>query len=128
MDAVANWARSNSLMPMPMGLSCCAIEMMAAADPKYDLARFGSEAMRFSPRQADVMIVAGWVTYKMSHAIRRVWDQMADPKWCIAMGICASAEGRTGATGSCKGWTTFFQSTFTFPAARPARRRSCMRS
>ena len=65
LDAVANWARSNSLMPMPMGLACCAIEMMAFAAPKYDVARFGSEPMRFSPRQADLMIVAGWVTSNM---------------------------------------------------------------
>ena len=92
-DTVVNWARSNSLMPMPMGLACCAIEMMAFAGPKYDVARFGSEAMRFSPRQADLMLVAGWCSYKMAHAIRRVWDQMADPKWCIAMGACASSGG-----------------------------------
>ena len=92
-DAVLNWARSNSMMPMPMGLACCAIEMMGMAGPKYDSARFGSEAMRFSPRQADLMIVAGWCSYKMSHAIRRVWDQMGDPKWCIAMGACASTGG-----------------------------------
>ncbi len=106
-DAVVNWARSNSLMPMPMGLSCCAIEMMAFAGPKYDVARFGSEAMRFSPRQADLMIVAGWVTYKMSHAIRRVWDQMADPKWCIAMGVCASAGGPHRCYGVVQGCDNF---------------------
>jgi NADH-quinone oxidoreductase subunit B len=106
-DYVANWARSNSLMPMPMGLACCAIEMMAFAGPKYDVARFGSEAMRFSPRQADLMIVAGWVTYKMAHAIRRVWDQMADPKWCIAMGACASTGGMHRCYGVVQGCDNF---------------------
>ena len=106
-DAVVNWARSNSLMPMPMGLACCAIEMMAFAGPKYDVARFGSEAMRFSPRQADLMIVAGWVSYKMAHAIRRVWDQMADPKWCMAMGACASTGGMHRCYGVVQGCDNF---------------------
>src|ERR687892_2299956 len=85
-DAVLNWARSNSLMPMPMGLSCCAIEMMAFAGPKYDVARFGSEAMRFSPRQADLMIVAGRVVMKMLPVLQRIWMQMPEPKWCVSMG------------------------------------------
>lgn len=107
LDSVSNWARSNSLMPMPMGLSCCAIEMMATAGPRYDLARFGSEAMRFSPRQADLMIVAGWVSYKMAHAIRRVWDQMSDPKWCIAMGACASTGGMHRTYGVVQGVDNF---------------------
>ena len=106
-DAVVNWARSNSLMPMPMGLSCCAIEMMAMADPKYDVARFGAEAMRFSPRQADLMIVAGWVSYKMAHTIRRIWDQMPDPKWCIAMGACASTGGMHRCYGIVQGVDNF---------------------
>ena len=106
-DAVLNWARSNSLMPMPMGLACCAIEMMAMAAPKYDVARFGSEAFRFSPRQADLMIVAGWVSYKMAHTIRRVWDQMADPKWCIAMGACASTGGMHRCYGVVQGCDNF---------------------
>ncbi|MCS7086497.1 MAG: NADH-quinone oxidoreductase subunit NuoB, partial [Bacteroidia bacterium] len=79
-DAITNWARTNALWPMPMGLACCAIEMMAFAGPVMDVSRFGSEVFRFSPRQADVMIVAGWCTYKMSHAIKRIWDQMPDPK------------------------------------------------
>ena len=106
-DAILNWARSNSLMPMPMGLACCAIEMMGFAGPKYDAARFGSEAMRFSPRQADLMIVAGWCSYKMSHAIRRVWDQMGDPKWCIAMGACASTGGMHRCYGVVQGVDNF---------------------
>jgi NADH-quinone oxidoreductase subunit B len=106
-DSVVNWARSNSLMPMPLGLSCCAIEMMAFAGPKYDVARFGAEAMRFSPRQADLMIVAGWCSYKMAHAIRRVWDQMSDPKWCIAMGACASTGGMHRCYGVVQGIDNF---------------------
>ncbi len=106
-DSVVNWARSNSLMPMPMGLACCAIEMMAMAGPRFDVARFGSEAMRFSPRQADLMIVAGWVSYKMAHAIRRVWDQMADPKFCIAMGACASTGGMHRCYGVVQGVDNF---------------------
>lgn len=92
-DAVINWIRSNSMWPMPMGLACCAIELMAAASSRYDIARFGAEVMRFSPRQSDVMIVAGTVTYKMAGAVRRIYDQMAAPKWVIAMGACASTGG-----------------------------------
>ncbi len=93
LDEVIGWARKNSLWPMPMGISCCAIEMMAVADPRYDIARFGSEAFRFSPRQSDLMIVAGTVTYKMSHVVRQIYDQMPDPKWVIAMGACTSSGG-----------------------------------
>ena len=106
-DAVVGWARSNSIMPMPLGLSCCAIEMMATAGPRYDQGRFGAEAVRFSPRQADLMIVAGWVTYKMAHAIRRIWDQMSDPKWCIAMGACASTGGMHRCYGVVQGVDNF---------------------
>jgi NADH-quinone oxidoreductase subunit B len=93
LDALTNWARANSLWPMPMGLSCCAIEMMAMAGPRYDVSRFGSEVFRFSPRQSDLMIVAGTVTYKMAHAVKKIWDQMPEPKWCIAMGACSSSGG-----------------------------------
>jgi NADH-quinone oxidoreductase subunit B len=92
-DAVVGWARKNSVWPMPMGISCCAIEMIAAADPKYDIARFGSEVMRFTPRQCDLMIVAGTVTYKMAQVVRRIYDQMPEPKWVIAMGACTSSGG-----------------------------------
>jgi NADH-quinone oxidoreductase, B subunit len=93
LDAAMNWMRKNSLWPMPMGLACCAIELMATAASRFDIARFGSEVMRFSPRQCDVMIVAGTVTYKMALAVKRIWDQMPEPKWCIAMGACASSGG-----------------------------------
>jgi NADH-quinone oxidoreductase subunit B len=92
-DAALNWFRKNSVWPMPMGLACCAIELMAAGASRFDISRFGSEVMRFSPRQSDCMIVAGTVTYKMAGAVRRIWDQMPEPKWCIAMGACASTGG-----------------------------------
>jgi NADH-quinone oxidoreductase subunit B len=92
-DAALNWLHKNSLWPMPMGLACCAIELMASAASRYDIARFGSEVMRFSPRQPDVMIVSGTVTYKMALVIKRIYDQMAEPKWVIAMGACASTGG-----------------------------------
>jgi NADH-quinone oxidoreductase subunit B len=92
-ESSINWMRKNSIWPMPMGLACCAIELMAAASSRYDIARFGAEVMRFSPRQADLMVVAGTVTYKMALALRRIYDQMPDPKWVIAMGACASTGG-----------------------------------
>lgn len=88
-----DWSRKNSLWPMPMGISCCAIEMMAFAASRFDSARFGAEVFRFSPRQSDLMIVAGTVTYKMAWVVRKIWDQMPDPKWCIAMGACTSSGG-----------------------------------
>ena len=92
-DAVINWIRKNSVWPMPMGLACCAIELMAAGGSRFDISRFGMEVMRFSPRQADCMIVAGTVTYKMAEVIRRIYEQMGDPKWVVAMGACASTGG-----------------------------------
>lgn len=92
-DAAVNWMRKNSLWPMPMGLACCAIELMAASSSRFDIARFGAEVMRFSPRQSDLMIVAGTVTYKMALATKRIYDQMPEPKWVIAMGACASTGG-----------------------------------
>ena len=93
LDAAANWARSNSLWPMPFATACCGIELMATAASRHDMARFGAEVMRFSPRQCDVMIVAGTVTYKMALAVKRIYEQMPEPKWVIAMGACASTGG-----------------------------------
>jgi len=92
-DAVINWIRKHSVWPMPMGLACCAIELMAVGASRFDISRFGMEVMRFSPRQADCMIVSGTVTYKMAEVVRRIYDQMAEPKWVVAMGACASTGG-----------------------------------
>ena len=91
-DAVINWIH-HSVWPMPMGLACCAIELMAVGASRFDISRFGMEVMRFSPRQADCMIVSGTVTYKMAEVVRRIYDQMAEPKWVVAMGACASTGG-----------------------------------
>ncbi|MCB0833376.1 MAG: NADH-quinone oxidoreductase subunit B [Bacteroidetes bacterium] len=93
LDALWNWGRKNSLWPMPFGTACCAIEMMATLGPRYDLARFGAEAIRFSPRQSDMMIVSGRVSIKMMPVLKRIYDQMPDPKWVISMGACASTGG-----------------------------------
>lgn len=90
---IADWSRQSSLWPMTFGLACCAIEMMATSASRYDLARFGSELYRASPRQADLMIVSGRVSQKMAPVIRQLYEQMPDPKWVIAMGDCASCGG-----------------------------------
>ena len=92
-DSVARWAQSSSVWPLTMGLACCAIEMMTATAPEYDMARFGTEVFRASPRQADLMIVSGRVSKKMGPIVKRLYDQMADPKWVISMGACASSGG-----------------------------------
>jgi NADH-quinone oxidoreductase subunit B len=91
-DALINWARKSSLWPMPLGLSCCGIELMAMIGPKFDIERFG-QAPRFSPRQCDVLLVAGTLTWKMAEACRTIYDQMPDPKWVVAMGVCSSSGG-----------------------------------
>jgi len=93
LDKVVNWGRKWSLYPMPFGTACCAIEMMGMLASRYDIARFGAEAIRFSPRQCDLLIVAGTVNLKMSHVLKRIYDQMSEPKWVIAVGACASAGG-----------------------------------
>jgi NADH-quinone oxidoreductase subunit B len=93
LDALANWVRTNSLWPMPFATACCGIELMATGASRHDIARFGAEVMRFSPRQCDLMIVAGRVVMKMLPVLQRIWLQMPEPKWCISMGACASTGG-----------------------------------
>jgi NADH-quinone oxidoreductase subunit B len=93
LEALINWARSNSLWPAQFGLACCAIEMMSTAASRYDIARFGMEVFRASPRQSDVMIVAGRVSQKMAPVLKTIYDQMLEPKWVVAMGDCASSGG-----------------------------------
>jgi len=93
LDMLANWCRKHSLWPMPFATACCGIELMATGASKHDIARFGAEAMRFTPRQCDLMIVAGRVVMKMVPVMQRIWLQMPEPKWCISMGACASSGG-----------------------------------
>ena len=93
LEKFVNWGRSSSLWPMTFGLACCAIEMMATGGPRYDLARFGMERFSATPRQADLMIVAGRVSQKMAPVLRQLYDQMPNPKWVISMGVCASSGG-----------------------------------
>ena len=92
-DKIFNWARRSAIWPMQFGLACCAIEMMAAVNSRMDIARFGFEAFRASPRQADLMIISGRISIKMAPVVRRVYDQMLEPKWAIAMGACATCGG-----------------------------------
>ena len=93
MNALASWLRKYSLWPMPFATACCGIELMATGAARHDIARFGAEAMRFTPRQCDLMIVAGRVVMKMLPVLQRIWLQMPEPKWCISMGACASSGG-----------------------------------
>ena len=93
LDSLVNWGRANSLWSMPFGTACCAIEFMATAAGRFDISRFGMERMSFSPRQADVLICAGRLPFKLAPIIRRIWDQMPQPKWAISMGACASTGG-----------------------------------
>ena len=92
-DYVFNWARKSSIWPLTFGLACCAIEMIASSVSRFDIARFGAEVFRPSPRQSDLMIVAGTVTLKMAPVLKRIWDQMPEPKWCMSMGACSSVGG-----------------------------------
>jgi NADH-quinone oxidoreductase subunit B len=93
LERMVNWARKSSIWPVTFGLACCAIEMMATAAPRFDIARFGAEVFRASPRQSDLMIVAGRVSAKMAPVLRQVYDQMSEPKWVISMGACATSSG-----------------------------------
>ena len=92
-DALLNWGRRSAVWPVAFGLACCAFEMIASAMSRFDVARFGMEVMRATPRQADLLIVSGTLTWKMAPAVRRIYDQMAEPKWVIAMGVCATSGG-----------------------------------
>ena len=119
LDFLANWVRKNSLWPMPFATACCGIELMATASSRYDIARFGSEAMRFSPRQCDVMIVAGRVVMKMVPVMQRIWLQMSEPKWCISMGACASSGGVFDAYSTVQGIDRFIPVDVYVPGCPP---------
>ncbi len=118
-QAMANWCRKNSVWPLPLGLSCCGIEFMATAASRYDMARFGMEVTRFSPRQADLLLVAGTLTYKMAHAMTRLYDQMSEPKWVIAMGACASSGGMFRSYPVVQGIDEFLPVDFYIPGCPP---------
>lgn len=93
LDAVVNWGRKNAIWPLPFGTSCCGIEMMATLASDYDMSRFGAEVIRFSPRQSDLLLVAGIINAKMAPVLRNIYEQMSEPKWVISMGACASSGG-----------------------------------
>ena len=105
--ALVKWAQANSAWPMPLGISCCGIEMMAFAASRFDVSRFGSEVFRMTPRQSDILLVAGTVTFKMAHVVRKIYDQMPDPKWVISMGVCASTGGMFRSYSVVQGIDTF---------------------
>jgi NADH-quinone oxidoreductase subunit B len=118
-QAMANWSRKNSIWPLPLGLSCCGIEFMSVAASRFDMSRFGMEVARFSPRQADLMLVAGTLTYKMAQAMTRLYDQMSEPKWVIAMGACASSGGMFRSYPVVQGIDEFIPVDFYIPGCPP---------
>ena len=117
-EKMVQWARRSSIWPVTFGLACCAIEMMAMSASRYDIARFGAEVFRGSPRQSDLMIVAGRLSRKMAPVLRRIYDQMPEPKYVISMGACASIGGSSTTTPSSRVWSRSSRSTSSFPAAR----------
>ena len=119
LDWVANWARKNSLWPMPFATACCGIELMAVSASRFDIARFGAEAMRFSPRQCDLMLVAGRVVMKMVPVLQRIWLQMPEPKWCISMGACACTGGVFDAYATVQGIDRFLPVDAYIPGCPP---------
>ncbi len=119
LDVLANWVRKNSLWPMPFATACCGIELMAVGASRHDIARFGAEAMRFSPRQCDLMIVAGRVVMKMVPVMQRIWLQMPEPKWCISMGACASSGGVFDAYATVQGIDRFIPVDIYIPGCPP---------
>ena len=119
LDVLANWVRKNSLWPMPFATACCGIELMAVGASRHDIARFGAEAMRFSPRQCDLMIVAGRVVMKMVPVLQRIWLQMPEPKWCISMGACASSGGMFDAYATVQGIDRFIPVDIYIPGCPP---------
>jgi NADH-quinone oxidoreductase subunit B len=119
LNALANWVRKNSLWPMPFATACCGIELMATGASRHDIARFGAEAMRFSPRQCDLMIVAGRVVMKMVPVLQRIWLQMPEPKWCISMGACASSGGVFDAYATVQGIDRFLPVDVYVPGCPP---------
>ena len=127
LDKASRWAISNAMFPATFGLACCAIEMMSIVGARVDVARFGFEAFRASPRQADLLILSGRVSIKMAPVVRRIYEQMLEPKWAIAMGACSSSMASSTTTRSCRP-TSSCRSTYTCLAARPVPRRSCTAS
>ena len=120
LDALVNWARTNALWPLPYGTSCCGIEMMATLCSDYDMARFGAEVVRFSPRQSDMLIVAGIITSKMAPVLKTVYDQMAEPKWVMSFGACASSGGIFNVYSVAQGIDTIIPVDVYVPGCPPA--------